>query len=305
MPAIELWDIPFKGYVGLAAGFDKRGVLLDDADCLGFSFIEVGTVPPRPQPGNPQPRLFRLTEDRAFINRMGFNSPGVASVEKRLAKMRTHRIPILGNIGKNTATDNLNAKEDYLEVFSRLYPIVDLFVINVSCPNVKSLCDLQSADSLTALLEPIMQFRMQQGFYRPILLKLGPDAPADTIGDVVRTAQELGIDAFVASNTTNSREHVKTSKAKLEEIGRGGLSGAPLFEQALALVKNIRANAAPSTPIIGVGGISNGKEALAMLQAGASLVEIFTGFIYEGPKTARRINKYLLEHRNEIPNWLV
>lgn len=296
--------MPFKGYVGLAAGFDKAGTLLDQAACVGFSFMEVGTITPRPQPGNPKPRLFRLPKDHALINRMGFNSPGVVSVEKRLAKKRNHRIPIFANIGKNTTTANEKASEDYLEVFSRLYPIVDGFVVNVSCPNVQSLCDLQSAESLGALLSPLMQFRERQMLYRPILLKLGPDTSPDSIASVVHTAQTLGIDAFVASNTTNSRDSLSTDKPTLDRIGRGGLSGAPLLQPALSLVKKIRESATPGTPIIGVGGIARGEEALAMLKAGASLIEIFTGFIYEGPATARRINQYLIRHQAEIPNWM-
>lgn len=304
VPTLELWEIPFKGYVGLAAGFDKEGTLLDHASCVGFSFMEVGTITPLPQPGNPKPRLFRVTKDRALINRMGFNSPGVVSVEKRLAKKRRHRIPIFANIGKNTATDNEKASADYLEVFSRLYPLADAFVVNVSCPNVKSLCSLQSPESLITLLTPLVEFRERQMLYRPLLVKLGPDTPPESVASVVRTSQALGVDAFVASNTTNSRENLATDRVTLERIGRGGLSGAPLLQQAIALVKNIRENAAPGTPIIGVGGIATGEDALAMLQAGASLVEIFTGFIYEGPAAARRINKYLMQHRDEIPNWL-
>lgn len=301
MPTLELWDLPFKGYVGLAAGFDKRGDLLDGAKNLGFSFVEIGTITHKPQPGNPKPRLFRLPKDKALINRMGFNSPGVDYVEKRLAKMRCHHIPIIGNIGKNSTTANHEAWRDYLLVFERLYPLVDLFVINVSCPNVKSLCELQSDDSIASLLQPLIDYRRQQGIYRPILLKLGPDSPMESVTRVVHTAQRLGVDAFVASNTTNGREGLMTDVAK---IGNGGLSGTPLHERALALVKTIRENTPPRTPIIGVGGISNGEEALAMLKAGASLVEVFSGFIYEGPALARRINRYLLQHQDEIPNWL-
>lgn len=300
----ELWEMPFNGYVGLAAGFDKAGLLLDHAACMGFSFMEVGTITPKPQPGNPQPRLFRLTKDKALINRMGFNSPGVAAVEKRLAQKRSHRIPIFANIGKNTATDNIRATDDYLQVFSQLYPIVDAFVINVSCPNVQSLCQLQSAESLRSLLAPVMKFRAQQGLYRPILLKLGPDTSPEAIRSAVQTAQTLGVDAFVASNTTNNRAHLTTEAQTIETIGRGGLSGEPLLRQALNLVKTIRESAVPGTPIIGVGGVTRGEDALAMLQAGASLVEVFTGFIYEGPAMARRINRYLTKHQAEIPNWL-
>ena len=303
-PIVELWDIPFKGYVGLAAGFDKDGTLLDNADCLGFSFMEVGTITPKPQPGNPKPRLFRLPQDHAFINRMGFNSLGLPKVEERLAQKRKHRIPIIGNIGKNTATDNEHASQDYLDAFTRLYPLVDLFTLNVSCPNVQSLCDLQNSASLTSLLKPLMAFRTRQRLYRPIMLKLSPDTPEDAIATVVQTAQALGVDAFVASNTTNRRDGLQTDTSALERMGRGGLSGAPLLPLALNLVRAIRRHSAPGTPIIGVGGIARGEEALAMLQAGATLVEIFTGFIYEGPLAARRINQFLLRHRDEIPNWL-
>lgn len=299
----EYFDLPFPNLVGLPAGFDKQAQLIDQACNLGFGFTEIGTVTPKPQPGNPQPRMFRLPLDGALVNRMGFNSEGATQVAMRLAKRRRYRIPVGGNIGKNSATPNEQATQDYLTCFRELYPLVDYFAINISCPNVHGLCGLQDEQHLRELLAMLVQARARQRLYRPMLLKLGPDTTLEALTSTLKLALEYGIDGFIASNTTAHRDGLHTPAAEQEAIGAGGLSGQPLHAKALALVRSIRETVGPEPLIIGVGGISNGPQALAMLQAGANLLQVFTGYIYGGPATIRRINKYLYKHRAEIPDW--
>lgn len=299
----EFWGLHFPNPIGLPAGFDKEALLADRVRNLGFGFTEVGTVTPRPQPGNPKPRLFRLPKDQALINRMGFNSCGVEQVAKRLASKRKHHIPIGGNIGKNTATANEEAPQDYLLGMRSLYPLVDFFVVNISCPNVKNLCELQSDTAIHSLLTTLTQEREQQDLYRPILLKISPDQTEETLKHVVHLSLEQGIDGFIVANTTTSRAHLNTCAERIEEIGNGGLSGKPLFAQTLRTVKWAREAAGAGVPIIGVGGIGTGEEALQVLQAGASLIQLYTGFIYNGPLAVRSINRYLHKHHNEIPKW--
>lgn len=297
------FDLPFLNLVGLPAGFDKQGQLLDKARNLGFGFMEVGTVTPRPQPGNPRPRMFRLPLDGALINRMAFNSHGVDRVAKRLARRRRYSIPVGGNISKNTATPNEQASQDYLVCFRALYPLVDYFALNISCPNVHDLRGMQDEQHLRELLTALTQERARQHLYRPMLLKLGPDASSESLQRTLALALELGVDGFIASNTTAQREGLRTPATAVETMGTGGLSGAPLHAKAVALVKAIRVAVGPRPLIIGVGGISNGPEALEMLQAGANLLQVFTGYIYGGPGVVRSINKYLYAHQAEIPDW--
>lgn len=301
--ARNYFGLPFPGVIGLPAGFDKQAILTDRVAYLGFSFMEVGTVVPKPQAGNEKPRIFRLKKDRALINRMGFNSPGLEAVCRRLAKKKSLKIPVAGNIGKNTLTPNAEATADYLRCFCELYPLVDFFVVNVSCPNVQDLCGLQQKESLRELLFALTNERKAQRLYRPILLKLGPDQDDAATAETVRLAIELGIDGFVVSNTTTSRQDLLTPGATLENIGQGGLSGAPLFHRSLHLIRVVREAAGQTVPIIGVGGISTGEQALQMLQAGASLLQIYTGWIYHGPCVIRKINRYLCERQREIPKW--
>ncbi|PIE84061.1 MAG: dihydroorotate dehydrogenase (quinone) [Bacteroidia bacterium] len=293
----------FPNRVGLAAGFDKGAELVDRLRSLGFGFAEVGTVTPWPQPGNPRPRIFRLPEDGAVINRMGFNSVGLAAVVHRLARRRPYRIPIAGNIGKNTDTPNGRAVEDYVTCMRELYPLVDFFVVNVSCPNVEHLSDLQSCEGVTPIVAALLRQREEMRYHKPIYLKLGPDEPEESLVAVARATLRMGIDGFVLTNTTRSREGLRSPGARVEAAGMGGLSGAPLRLRARERVRILREAVGKDVPIIGVGGVFTGPDALEMLKAGASLVEIYTGFIYEGPCAARNINRYLLEHADELPRW--
>lgn len=293
----------FPNPVGLPAGFDKGGELADGARNLGFAFVEVGTVTPKPQPGNPKPRLFRLPKDEAIINRMGFNSEGAERVARRLARRRANRIPLGASLGKNTSTPQAQALDDYLVALRALSPLVDFLVVNVSCPNVANLCELQREDTLGPLISGIVSEQARLGRKLPLLLKLGPHQSEAALRATVRLALEHGADGFVACNTSPRREGLVSDAALVESIGTGGLSGLPLREEALRTVRILRDEAGPGVPIIGVGGIFTGADALAMLQAGASLVQILTGFIYEGPLAARRINRYLRRHVNDIPVW--
>jgi len=299
----NLMGLHFRGLVGFAAGFDKGGELADRLETMGYSFMEVGTVTPLPQPGNPKKRIFRLIKDEALINRMGFNSEGLDVVTARLKRRKKRHIPIAGNISKNTATPNEAAAADYTLGLQQLYPYVDFFVVNVSCPNVKDLRALQREDTLAPIVEALVEARQKQSTYKPLLLKLGADPTEEELTYTVKVALEKGIDGFVVSNTTTDRTALCTTPDELSAIGAGGLSGRPLHNRALRAVRCVRATTGKSVPIIGVGGIFSGQDALAMLQAGASLVEVYTGVIYEGPVLARKINKYLKQHEDEIPQW--
>ncbi len=293
----------FPNRVGLAAGFDKGAELIDRLRSLGFGFAEMGTVTPRSQPGNPKPRVFRLPKDGAIINRMGFNSVGLEAVVGRLARRRPYRIPIAGNIGKNTDTPNERAVEDYATCMRELYPLVDFFVVNVSCPNVEHLTNLQSCEGVTPIVQALMRQREEMRYYKPIYLKLGPDEPEESLVAVAQATLKMGVDGFVLTNTTRSRSGLITPEGEVETMGMGGLSGAPLRVRARERVRVLREAVGNDVPIIGVGGIFTGADALEMLKAGASLVEIYTGFIYEGPCAARNINRYLMEHADELPRW--
>lgn len=303
---IELLGCTFRGRVGMAAGFDKHALLCDRLSGLGFAFMEMGTVTPEPQPGNPKPRLFRLPADKAVINRMGFNSKGVAYATRAMQRKgldKRRMIPVAGNIGKNSATPNEAAYRDYETGLRALYPYVDFFVVNVSCPNVKDLCALQGEKTLAPIIDALVAARAKEAVRKPILLKLGPDASAEELQYSVRIALEREIDGFVVSNTTTQRNGLNTPQERIETIGRGGLSGRPLHAAALRAVRTVREAAGRGVPIIGVGGIFSPEDALAMLQAGASLIEVYTGMIYEGPGLVRRINRYLKQHQEEIPQW--
>lgn len=296
-------SIYFPNPVGLAAGFDKGAVLSDRLRALGFGFVEVGTVTPRPQAGNPKPRIFRLPEDSAIINRMGFNSEGLERVVDRLSKRKAYRIPVAGNIGKNTATPNEEAIADYLACMRGLYALVDYFVVNVSCPNVAHLSALQSCEGIVPIAQALVAERDRLGGGKPIFLKLGPDQPDESLALVAKTTLGLGIDGFVLCNTTTSREGLRTARAEIDAIGNGGLSGKPLFERSLGHVEALRKAVGRGVPIVAVGGIFTGEDALRMLKAGATMLEIYTGFIYEGPMAARNINRYLMKHVEDIPQW--
>ncbi len=300
----EVFGLKFKNPVGLAAGFDKNGELVDELACLGFGFIEIGTVTPLPQPGNDKPRLFRLKPDRALINRMGFNNHGAAAAAKRL-RHRTTKILIGGNIGKNKLTPNENALDDYLKCFDELYDTVDYFVVNVSSPNTPGLRDLQEKEPLTKILTVLKQRSTELENRRsglggkslqtpkPILLKIAPDLTDSQLDDIIEIVNASKIAGVIATNTTISRADLTTDEEVIKKIGAGGLSGAPLTHRSTEVIRYICDKSNRAFPVIGVGGIGSPEEAREKLDAGASLVQIYTGFIYEGPALAKRICKAL------------
>ncbi len=293
----EVFGLQFKNPVGLAAGFDKNALYLKELECLGFGSVEIGTVTPLAQEGNPSPRLFRLPADQALINRMGFNNDGVKAIADRLKKWRLNhpesRLIIGGNIGKNKATPNEDAYKDYEICFKALYEWVDYFVVNVSSPNTPGLRALQEKDALRKILSHLQTINEQLGGKRPILLKIAPDLSDAEIDDVIDLALEISLDGLVATNTTISREGLKTPAATIENIGAGGLSGKPVQKRSTAVVKYITGKVQGRIPVIASGGIFNGADAKEKLDAGASLVQVWTGFIYEGPKIVKRICKSL------------
>ncbi len=293
--AKTLFGLRFNNPIGLAAGFDKDARLIDELDCLGFGFIEIGTVTPRPQPGNEKPRLFRLPKDKALINRMGFNNNGVSNAVTRLSKRKSSVI-VGGNIGKNKSTPNQEAFADYAACFEALYGHVDYFVVNVSSPNTPGLRELQEKEPLRQLLTDLCKLRETKAAPKPILLKIAPDLDNHQLDDIVEIVKATGIDGVVATNTSVSREGLRTSPQVLERIGNGGVSGAPVTARATEVIRYLRAALGPELPIIGVGGIMSVADAIEKLDAGASLIQVYTGFIYEGPAFVRRINKALVRH---------
>lgn len=293
----ELWGIKFPNPVGLAAGFDKDARWVDELSALGFGFVEIGTVTPKPQPGNDQPRLFRLPEDEALINRMGFNNQGAEVAAERLRQRKTNII-IGGNIGKNKVTPNEDALSDYEECFAALYDVVDYFVVNVSSPNTPGLRELQDKEPLMKLLSRLKELNTAKGHPKPLLLKIAPDLTNNQLDDIVEIVQTTGIDGVVATNTTIDRSKLKTDKSTVENIGAGGLSGKPLRERATEVIQYLHDKSGGKFPIIAVGGIYTAADAMEKLKAGASLVQVYTGFIYEGPAIARNICKGIINQQN-------
>ncbi len=291
-----VFGIRFETPIGLAAGFDKNAELHNELGALGFSFVEVGTVTPVAQPGNPKPRSFRLKRDSALINRMGFNNRGVQSARRNLER-RSGALVIGGNIGKNTLTPNCLAPDDYLVCFRELYDCVDYFVVNISCPNVENLRDLQEIEGQRSILLPLLAHRALQPKSKPILLKVSPDLTTAQLDSTIDLAIELGLDGFVATNTTTQRVGLRTPPERVDAIGRGGLSGAPLTKRSTEVIRHIHARTGGELPIIGVGGIMSPADALEKLDAGASLIQLYTGFIYQGPWLAKRICKAIARQR--------
>ena len=288
-----LFGITFKNPVGLAAGFDKNAVLFNELANFGFGFIEIGTVTPKGQEGNPKKRLFRLKDDQGIINRMGFNNDGLEIAIQQLKKNKGKLI-IGGNIGKNTQTTSALYTRDYELCFKGLHPYVDYFVLNVSCPNVGSHAKLNDKSYLIELILAIQKLNKQEIIQKPILLKIAPDLNNNQLDEIIELVAETKIDGVIASNTSTTRNNLKASDRLLKEIGNGGLSGQPIKALSTRVIKYLAKNSNKAFPIIGVGGIHSAQDALDKIEAGADLVQIYTGFIYEGPGLIKQINKALL-----------
>lgn len=297
----SVFGLTFKNPVGLAAGFDKNASLYNDFSSLGFGFIEIGTVTPLPQDGNPKPRLFRLKSDNAIINRMGFNNGGIEAVIKNLKNRKTDII-IGGNIGKNKVTSNENAVSDYLKCFNSLYPYVDYFVVNVSSPNTPNLREMQEKEPLMKLLLTLQTENDTKEIQKPILLKIAPDLTNQQLDDVIDVVESCKLAGIVATNTTIGRDGLQTALSKLDKIGAGGLSGKPLNARSTEVIRYIHTKSNGRFPIIGVGGIHTVADALEKLNAGASLIQLYTGFIYEGPNLVKEINQ-ALSKQNETRKY--
>ncbi|MCX8149623.1 quinone-dependent dihydroorotate dehydrogenase [Thermaurantimonas aggregans] len=289
----EWKGLNFRHPVGLAAGFDKDGKYLYPLASLGFSFIEVGTVTPLPQPGNDKPRLFRLPADKALINRMGFNNEGAQSLAARLKQGKPRNLIIGGNIGKNKITPNEEALRDYIACFEALHAQVDYFTINVSSPNTPGLRSLQDKKPLEEIITHLRKHPMQSTTYRPVLLKIAPDLTDEQIDDIAEVCANTSLDGIVATNTTISREGLKTSKNQVESMGSGGLSGLPIQKISDIVLGKIAKKISSDTLLIGVGGIFTAEDVRRKLDLGARLVQVYTGFVYEGPQMVQRIVKNL------------
>lgn len=294
----EVMGLKFKNPVGLAAGFDKGAKILPFWPAIGFGFIEIGTVTPKPQAGNPKPRLFRLVEDEAVINRMGFNNEGIDVIVERVKKNRSKGLIIGGNIGKNKVTPNEEAVKDYEICFEKLYPHVDYFVVNVSSPNTPGLRELQDKKPLMKILKALKDkeealAKKNSVSIRPILLKIAPDLTSGQVDDIVDVVKQSQITGVIATNTTNSRDELKTNKERIEEIANGGLSGKPLRKRSTEFIKMLRKGLGPEPVIIGVGGIDSAKTAQEKLKAGANLVQVYTGLVFKGPGLVKQIKKGL------------
>ncbi len=293
----EVFGLKFPNPVGFAAGFDKEGKLYNELHNLGFGHIEIGTFTPKGQPGNEKPRLFRLIEDHGIINRMGFNNSGATVAAERIKNRKPNCI-IGGNIGKNTATPNAEAVADYVFCFETLFDYVDYFVVNVSCPNVTNLKELQDRDSLLDILSAIQEKNNSKPKPKPVLLKVAPDLNEQQLDDTIEIVIKTKLAGVVATNTTVTRDNLKTPKARVEAIGRGGMSGSPIKDKSTQVIKYIAEKTNKAFPIIGVGGIETPEDAIEKLDAGADLIQVYTGFIYSGPFLVRKINK-VLSKRNK------
>lgn len=289
----ELFGIRFPNPVGLAAGFDKDAEVVDAFANFGFGFLEIGTLTPKPQPGNPKKRLFRLPQDKGLINRMGFNNEGVKAAVKRLKK-RKSKVIIAGNIGKNKVTPNDEAVSDYLTAYEALYEVVDFFVVNVSSPNTPNLRSLQEKEPLTRLLNSLQEANQKKSNPKPILLKIAPDLSDEQLLEIIDIVKETHTAGIIATNTTISREGLTTDVEKVEAMGAGGLSGQALKDRSTEVIRFLSKHIKGAFPIIGVGGIHSPQDAKEKLEAGADLVQLYTGFVYEGPGLVKRILKGLV-----------
>lgn len=289
---VRMAGLTFPHPVGLAAGLDKNAIAFEAMSKLGFSFVEVGTVTPKPQAGNPQPRLFRLPKDQALINRMGFNNDGVDAIAERLAKRHaTKGLIIGGNIGKNKSTPNESAVDDYLICFDRLKDLVDYFTVNISSPNTPDLRALQDKEPLKKLLESLKNAQAKASVHRPIFLKIAPDLNKAQLDDIIEIILELSLEGLIGTNTTISRSGLSSNPQTITQIGAGGLSGKPLSQSATAIIKYIHEQTEGQVPIIASGGIMSAEDAQNKMKAGAKLVQLYTGFVYHGPKLIADILK--------------
>lgn len=291
----KLFGLTFKNPVGLAAGFDKNAVLFNELANFGFGFVEIGTVTPKAQDGNPKKRVFRLREDKGLINRMGFNNNGLRAAVVKLKENKGHII-IGGNIGKNTTTMPDGYTNDYLECVAALHPFVDYFVLNVSCPNVGSHAKLTDKNYLIELISKVQKLNLEFETQRPILLKIAPDLNEIQLDEIIEIVAETNIEGVIASNTSVDRTGLIASEEMLEAIGNGGLSGKPIKDRSTNVIKYLAEKSNKAFPIIGVGGIHSAEDAMEKLNAGADLVQIYTGFIYEGPSLIKKINKAILSN---------
>ncbi|WP_407429738.1 quinone-dependent dihydroorotate dehydrogenase [Arcticibacter sp.] len=291
----EVFGLKFKNPVGLGAGFDKNAALVDELSHFGFGFIEIGTVTPLPQPGNDQPRMFRLPMDEALINRMGFNNEGAEVAATRLKFLKRKGLIVGGNIGKNKITPNEEAVSDYIKAFDALFDVVDYFVVNVSSPNTPGLRALQEKGPLKEILNTLQQRNSKNNISRPILLKIAPDLTNEQLDDIIEIVTETKIAGVIATNTTISRDNLRSPQNLKSETG--GLSGKPLTKRSTEVIRYLSEKSNKAFPIIGVGGIHSAQDALDKLDAGASLVQIYTGFIYEGPILIKRINQAILKNQ--------
>ena len=293
----EVMGLKFKNPVGLAAGFDKNADLVEELSQFGFGFIEIGTVTPLPQPGNDKPRMFRLPADEALINRMGFNNQGVDVVADRLSRVKKNGMIIGGNIGKNKNTPNEDAVSDYIKCFDRLFDVVDYFVVNVSSPNTPGLRELQEKEPLKNILSTLQQRNLRNGVSRPIFLKIAPDLSDSQLDDIIEIIRETKIAGVVATNTSILRDNLKSAEALKSQTG--GLSGKPLTRRSTEVIRYLSEKSDKSFVIMGVGGIHSPKDALEKIDAGACLIQLYTGFIYEGPGLVKRINEGILGRKVE------
>jgi len=289
----ELAGMTFSNPVGLAAGFDKDAKLYNELARFGFAFIEIGTITPKPQEGNPKKRLFRIKKDEALINRMGFNNAGVDAVVKRLKKRKNNGVIIGGNIGKNKFTPNEEAYRDYEICFQKLFDYVDYFVVNVSSPNTPNLRDLQEKEPLKMLLMHLMSLNQAKSLQKPIFLKIAPDLSKEQLNDVIEIVKETSLAGVIATNTTIDRSQLTISSDEIEQIGAGGLSGKPVKNKSTAVIRYLRSRLPDEIVIIGVGGIHDVESAEEKILAGANLIQLYTGFVYEGPSLVKKINKRL------------
>jgi dihydroorotate dehydrogenase len=291
----NFFGLDFKNPVGLAAGLDKDAIAFNELGELGFGFIEIGTVTPKAQPGNDQPRLFRLTKNEALINRMGFNNHGVKDAAIRLKNRKDKTLIIGGNIGKNKITPNEHAVNDYIIGFNELFDVVDYFVVNVSSPNTPNLRDLQEKEPLTKLLNTLQELNNKKEKPKPILLKIAPDLTNTQLDDIIDIVAQTKIAGIIATNTTISRDGLNYETSEIEKIGMGGLSGKPLTKRSTEVIRYLKEKSNNAFPVIGVGGIHSAEDALDKLNAGADLIQLYTGFIYHGPKLISDINKKLIK----------